>query len=162
MVLRVGIDPGVSGGVAAMLDEKLLWARDMPVTLYKSGKSTKKKVSPSVLADWFTRELPRLPDHAIVELVGAMPGQGVTSMFNFGQSYGVILGVLGALYIPVTPVRPQAWRKAAGVHGDKKHSRSRAAELFPANAADFARVKDDGRAEAALIAYSGPRLALPP
>jgi crossover junction endodeoxyribonuclease RuvC len=81
-----------------------------------------------------------------------MPRQGVASSFNFGKSYGIVLGVLGALDVPVTHPTPAAWKKAMGVTADKASSRRRATDLWPAMSGTFARVKDDGRAESALIA----------
>ena len=97
------------------------------------------------------------PDHAYLELVGAMPGQGVSSMFNFGVTYGAIRGVLAALQIPMSVVTPVKWQRDLSVAKGKEGNRARAAELFPEFAYLFARVKDDGRADAALLAYWGVR-----
>jgi crossover junction endodeoxyribonuclease RuvC len=91
--------------------------------------------------------------HVVVEKVGAMPGQGVSSMFNFGRSAGIIEGVVAALRMPSTYVTPAAWTKAVGRAAGKDASRMRAMELFPTRADLFKRAKDDGRADAALIAY---------
>jgi crossover junction endodeoxyribonuclease RuvC len=95
------------------------------------------------------------PDTAIVEKVGAMPGQGVSSMFSFGRSVGIIEGVLAALQVPTTFITPQAWQKAIGAAKGKDGSRQRCMELFPRDSHLFARVKDDGRADAVLIALAG-------
>ncbi len=92
------------------------------------------------------------PDLAIIERVGAMPGQGVTSMFNFGAAYGTVIGVVAALKIPVHFVTPGKWKKHFGLSADKEEARARALQLWPARAELFARKKDHGRAEAALIA----------
>jgi crossover junction endodeoxyribonuclease RuvC len=98
----------------------------------------------------------RLPvDLAVVELVHAMPKQGVTSTFTFGMGFGVIKGVLAAYQVPVRFVTPQEWKKGLKLTKDKASSRQRASELFPEWAGWFSRVRDDGRAEAALIAYCG-------
>jgi crossover junction endodeoxyribonuclease RuvC len=93
--------------------------------------------------------------HVYCERVGAMAGQGVTSVFSFGRSFGMIEGILAAFKLPVTYVAPATWVKAVGRGQGKDASRARAMEIFPNNQTDFKRVKDDGRADAALIAYWG-------
>lgn len=95
------------------------------------------------------------PDVAIVELVGARPGQGVTSMFRFGFSAGALRGVLAALDVPTTIVVPQVWRRVARVPPGKDGSRQRAGEIFPKIAGELRRRKDHGRADAALLAFFG-------
>jgi len=149
----LGIDPGASGAIAFFDYEKGdLTIFDMPTaTIERNGKS-KKEVSPAMLAMVCRGIEVR---RAVVERVNARPGQGVTSMFAFGRSFGIVEGVLGGLNIPTSYVTPQQWRKAMQVREGKDGSRQRAAELFPKYANQFARVKDDGRAEAALIAYFG-------
>src|SRR5262249_28456239 len=92
------------------------------------------------------------PSHAVVEQVGARPGQGVTSMFRFGHSCGVARGVLASQRVPVTLVAPTRWKRHFGLGADKEESRALALRLFPASAEPFARKKDHGRAEAALLA----------
>jgi hypothetical protein len=92
---------------------------------------------------------------AIVEQVGARPGQGVSSMFRFGQAHGTILGVIGALAIPVRYVSPAKWKKALSLNSDGETSRARAIETWPAQAELFARKRDHSRAEAALIGLYG-------
>ncbi len=92
------------------------------------------------------------PDLAIIERVGAMPGQGVSSMFNFGAAYGTVIGVVSALKIPVHFVTPAKWKKHFGLSADKEEARARALQLWPGRAEMFARKKDHGRAEAALLA----------
>jgi len=116
-----------------------------------------KRVSATLLARlvWRCRET----THAVVEQVASRPGQGVASTFKFGTSYGVVLGVLGALEIPVTHVTPATWKRAVGVTADKGSSRRKAIDLWPDKAQMFARVKDDGRAESALIAWWAWRAA---
>ena len=88
---------------------------------------------------------------AVVEEVGAMPGQGVTSMFNFGYSAGIIAGVVAGLQLPIVMYRPAVWKRQAGVPADKGAARQMAQRYWPGSRA-FDRVKDDGRAEAALLA----------
>jgi crossover junction endodeoxyribonuclease RuvC len=97
------------------------------------------------------------PEEAYIEKVFAMAGQGVTSVFSFGRSLGAIEGVIAARSIKTTLVTPQVWQKAMGVSGGKDGARARAMEVFPWNVDLFKRVKDDGRADAALIACWGLR-----
>jgi crossover junction endodeoxyribonuclease RuvC len=152
----LGIDPGASGGIAFFsMQRGLLSIFDMPTVEVKRGGKNKREVSAAMLnAIIGARDI----DAAFVEKVGAMPGQGVSSMFQFGRSVGMIEGVLAALEIPTNYVTPQSWQKAVGARGGKDASRARAAELFPAYAANFTRKKDDGRADAALIAWYGAQL----
>jgi len=141
----LGIDPGISGALAWLSDDgHLISTMDMPA-IEVHGK---KKVSPQIL----TSELAgRRPILAVIEDVGAMPGQGVTSMFNFGYSAGILAGVCAGLGIPTVLYRPAVWKRAAGVPADKGAARQMAQRLWP-GCRDFDRVKDDGRAEAALLA----------
>lgn len=146
-----GIDPGLSGAVCVFdVDKGMLTILDMPTVEVRSGKTMKRKLSEPMLAELLR---PHEIEHAALEQVSAMPGQGVTSMFNFGQTYGAIRGVLAGLRIPVTMVTPAKWTRDLKVSGGKHANRERAAQLFPAYAASFARVKDDGRADAALLAH---------
>lgn len=145
-MITLGIDPGAAGGVAA-LDEhgNLLWVEDLP---YADGA-----VLAPVLADLVLQgDGPRC---AWVERAQAMPRMGVTGAFTYGTGYGAILGVLGALAVPLQTVRPHVWKGKAGLSDDKKASLRRACELWPFHAQRFARAKDDGRAEACLIARHG-------
>lgn len=151
----MGVDPGASGAIAFIRSDGSLGAvHDMPTVDVKSGKSIKRRVSPQALARLTEQHE---PTHAFVERVGAMPGQGVSSMFAFGYSAGLVEGVLSALKIGVTMIAPAAWKRAAGLTADKGHARQRAMQIWPEHAALFARVKDDGRAEAALLALHGLR-----
>lgn len=150
----IGIDPGLSGAVAVLTGTDSLRILDMPtVTVERNGKS-KRQVSASELAE-IIYTLKSDDCHVFVERVGAVSGQGVTSVFSFGRSFGMIEGILAAFKLPVTYVAPATWVKAVGRGQGKDASRARAMELFPNNQADFKRVKDDGRSDAALIAYWG-------
>jgi len=150
----IGIDPGLSGAVAVLTGSDSLRILDMPtVTVERNGKS-KRQVSASELAE-IIYTLKSDDCHVFVERVGAVSGQGVTSVFSFGRSFGMIEGILAAFKLPVTYVAPATWVKAVGRGQGKDASRARAMELFPNNQADFKRVKDDGRSDAALIAYWG-------
>lgn len=140
----VGIDPGIGGAIAAVYDGQVT-AWDMPTVEIRG----KRHVDPHGVA----QRLGLLPaiTMAVVEHVQGVQGTGATSAFSFGRSFGVIEGVLAGLAIPTTLVRPQAWTKALGVTRDKGDHRRVAMGLWPACASLFARVKDDGRADAALL-----------
>lgn len=151
----IGIDPGASGGIA--LVEKtsegthLRGVWDMPTVQIVGGK---RRVNAPMLADIISR----LPTTALIisEQVSAMPGQGVVSMFAFGRAAGIVEGVAAGAGLDLELVLPVKWKRALDLIGkDKSASRALAAEAFPKHAVSFARVKDDGRAEAALIALWG-------
>jgi crossover junction endodeoxyribonuclease RuvC len=149
----LAIDPGAKGALAFFDPDKgTLDIVDCPTVEVKRGAKAKNEISPQMLAAIISA---RSPASAILERVGAMPGQGVSSMFQFGRGVGMYEGVLAALQIPVTYVTPQAWQKAVNARQGKDAGRARAAELYPAYANCFSRVKDDGRADAALMAYWG-------
>jgi len=146
-----GIDPGLSGAICIFdVDKGMLTIFDMPTVEVKSGKTMKRRLSEPMLAELMR---PHEIEHVALEQVGSMPGQGVSSTFNFGQTYGGIRGVLAGLRIPITMVTPAKWTRDLKVSGGKDANRQRAAQLFPAYAASFLRVKDDGRADSALLAY---------
>ena len=152
-MIVLGIDPGLSGALAFYdtVSEALV-VMDMPtVEVTRNGKS-KREVSPALVADMVAG---KGVEKAFMERVSAMPGQGVSSMFSFGRSSGVVEGVLAAYEIPTTLVTPQAWMKAMGVRAGKDGSRERAMQLFPQYADQFARKKDNGRSDAVLIAKYG-------
>jgi crossover junction endodeoxyribonuclease RuvC len=143
----LGIDPGLNGAIAWVSDTgHLIRVADMP-TVEVAGK---KKVSPQMLVAML-EEHDDLIKLAAIEEVGAMPGQGVTSMFNFGYSAGILAGVCAGLRVPVSLHRPSVWKRAAGVPADKGGARQMAQRFWP-GCRDFDRVKDDGRAESALLA----------
>ena len=143
-----GIDPGISGA-AVLFDplEGIIEIFDMPIMEINK----KKQVSPQLLSAILSTQICPL----YIEQVHAMPGQGVTSMFNFGKSFGVCLGVAAGLQMPTTTVLPFSWQRKLGTKKGKDGSRERACQLFPSYAQSFARKKDDGRSDAALIAYFG-------
>ena len=155
-MIIAGCDPGLSGAVA-LLDAAtgaVIDILDMPtLALSRSGKA-KRELDPHALAGAIGRD--RIA-HAFVEQVGAMPGQGVSSVFSFGKSYGVVIGVLATLGVPMTFVAPAVWKRALQVPAAKDGARARASQLLPAAAAHWPLVKHDGRAEAALIATYGLR-----
>ncbi len=143
--LILGIDPGKAGALAT-IDQRgnLHDVWDIPVV--------DKRINAALLADILTPLQP-VAAVAVIEDVHAMPGQGVTSMFTFGRGLGILEGVALGAGIPVRWVSPARWKRALGLGADKGASRRRATELWPSRSALFARAKDDGRAEAALIAY---------
>ncbi len=148
-----GIDPGLSGALAIYdTDDTQLEIHDMPtVEVLRNGKK-KREVNASLVADIIAG---KGIGAAYLERVGAMSKQGVSSVFSFGRSVGIIEGVIAAYAIPITIVTPQAWQKAVMVRGGKDGSRERAIELFPRDSEAFKRKKDDGRSDATLIAYYG-------
>jgi crossover junction endodeoxyribonuclease RuvC len=157
----LGIDPGAHGALAVVDTtlppaEQLLHVRDMPTTLVQRGKREVNEVNAPMLAA-LVQSLGPL-DAAYLEQVGAMPGQGVSSMFAFGRAVGVLEGVLAACNVPAGKVPPQTWQRAMRVRGGKDGSRERAAALYPRNAHLFSRKKDDGRSDATLIASYGAQL----
>lgn len=153
MMKVLGIDPGLSGALAIIdttLDELTIF--DMPIVEVEKGGKAARYVSPQLLGELVAG---RGITHAVVEKVSAMPGQGVTGMFSLGRSLGVVEGVLAAYEIPTTLVHPKTWQAPYGLKGkkiDADGSRQIALQLFPREAALFARKKDNGRADAALIA----------
>jgi crossover junction endodeoxyribonuclease RuvC len=156
----LAIDPGASGALAFFdTTAGTLEIIDMPtVEVQRSGKA-KREISPALLATTIGRAQVSLSTPPItlvvLERVGAMPGQGVSSTFQFGRGVGMVEGVVSALRMPMQYVTPQRWQKDLNVRGGKDGSRQRAAELFPAYANLFALKKWDGRADAALMAYWG-------
>ena len=153
----IGIDPGLSGAIAIISTESLK-IFDMPtMTVERNGKA-KRQVSAAELAEMLYLYSGR-DCHVYCERVSAMAGQGVTSVFSFGRSFGMIEGILAAFKMPVTFVPPATWVKAVGRGQGKDASRARAMELFPSDQDQFKLKKWDGRADAALIAYWGSRNA---
>lgn len=142
----LGVDPGASGALAALDPNTcdLLWVEDMP--------QHEGIVSAPLVADIVARQPVTV---AWVENVHSMPKQGVSSSFKFGRAFGVVVGVLGGARVPVEYVSPPVWKRKAGLSKDKGASRRRAIEVWPAQSTLFSRVRDDGRAEAALIARHG-------
>ena len=150
----LGIDVGLNGAIAIVSDGQLIELHDMPTVSLERNNKTKRMVNAAELARLIRQGK---PDYAYLERLNAMPGQGVSSMFSMGQSLGVVLGILAALDIPTTTIPPRTWQKALDVPQGKDGSRYRASQLFPAHADKFARVKDDGRSDATLIAAYGAR-----
>jgi len=154
MTVYIGIDPGLNGAVAFFFPEQgHLSVLDMPTFEVKRNNKLKREINIPYLASFIDEAIIGPDCKAVLERVGAMPGQGVSSVFSFGRSTGIVEGVLAALRVPVSIVTPQTWQKAAGVRGGKDGSRLRASELFPNFAGLFALKKHDGRADAACMAW---------
>lgn len=155
MTLFLGIDPGASGAIAALDDEgRLVSVVDMPTVPVKVGKTERQRVSASLLRDLLAADADDIT-MACIEKVGGMTGQSASASFTFGYSAGLVEGVAAALSLPLVLVTPQSWKRSAGIPAAKGAAREAAMRLWPAQASLFARVKDDGRAEAALIARHG-------
>jgi crossover junction endodeoxyribonuclease RuvC len=146
--ITVGVDPGLTGAVA-LVDHNgyLLDAYDMPVI----GKH----INAHELASYEGWRTTPERFHVIIEQVASRPGQSSVATFTFGHGVGSIEATFAALGVPLTRVTPATWKKHYGLGKDKNDSRRKATELWPTRSALFARVKDDGRAEAALIARYG-------
>lgn len=148
-----GIDPGLRGALA-FFDPTAgtLDVVDMPIVEVKRGGKSKNEIVAQMVAAIIRARSPR---EVVLERVGAMPNQGLSSTYQFGRGVGTIEGVVAALGVALHYVPPQVWQRGVGLRAGPESSRARAAELFPAYAASFARVRDDGRADAALIAWWG-------
>ncbi|AMW34865.1 RuvC family protein [Haematospirillum jordaniae] len=145
----LGVDPGAYGALALLVDGRLTDVVDMPVLKVRRGRSDKAEVDGYSLAV-LLRSL--APDLALVEQVGGMPGQSPGASFNFGRAVGAVEYSLKTLGVRVETVAPATWKRAMRLKGGKDDSRALAMRMWPTKAALFQRVKDDGRAEAALIA----------
>ena len=148
----VGIDPGLSGAIAILENNKVLRLFDMPVMA--EGKKNKRQLNSAQLVN-IIKESVNLKDEiaVVVEQVNAMPGQGVTSMFNFGQTFGAIKGVCAALDLPIFFVRPSKWKKYFElINSSKDSSRTKAIEMYPSLSNQLAKKKDVNKSDAILIA----------
>lgn len=144
----LGIDPGYSGGLAIIDHEGACMTIEMPTI----GEGKQRLIDGTAVQRWVNRNGEPI-DFAVIEEVTAMRGWGLGSTFRFGCNYGVVLGALQTMHIPFAQVRPTVWKKSLGlIKADKSASRALALELWPHAADQFKRAKDDGRAEAALIA----------
>ena len=148
----IGIDPGLSGGIAILDDLKIFDIYDMPIM--SEGKKNKNQLNSAQLVNIIKKNIISNGDtFLIVEQVSAMPGQGVTSMFNFGQSFGILKGICSAMQLPMYFVRPAKWKKYFNlINSEKDASRTRAIEIFPYFSSQLSRKKDSNKADAILIA----------
>ena len=148
----IGIDPGLSGAIAVLENNKVLNIFDMPVM--SEGKKNKRQLNSALLVALIKENIENSKEvSVVVEQVNAMPGQGVTSMFNFGQSFGVIKGICAALSLPIYFVRPSKWKKHFNlIKTNKDASRTKVIEVYPEISSKLHRKKDSNRADAILIA----------
>ena len=151
-MLIIGVDPGISGAISVLENKKILEIHDSPTMI--DGKKNKKQINGAQISNIIKKNIITNKEIVVVvEHVNAMPGQGVTSMFNFGQSFGVIKGICAALSLPIYFVRPSKWKKHFNlINTNKDASRTKAIELYPNSSDDLARKKDSNRADAILIA----------
>ena len=153
-MLIIGIDPGISGSICFFDDGKILDVIEMPTM--NDGKKNKKQVNGSQIFNEISKRINLLEKKQIkvvIEQVSAMPGQGVTSMFNFGQSFGILKGICSAMQLPMFFVRPARWKKYFNlINSQKDASRTRAIEIFPYFSAQLSKKKDSNKADAILIA----------
>ena len=153
-MLVIGIDPGISGSICFFQDGVIIDVVEMPTMT--EGKKNKKQDNGSQIYNEIlerTKKLDKKNIKVVIEQVSAMPGQGVTSMFNFGQSYGILKGICSAMQLPMYFVRPAKWKKYFNlINSEKDASRTRAIEIFPYFSGQLSRKKDSNKADAILIA----------
>ena len=153
-MLIIGIDPGISGSICFFHDGKILDVIEMPTMT--EGKKNKKQVNGAQVYNEILKKIDKIEKHnvrVVIEKVSAMPGQGVTSMFNFGQSFGILKGICSAMQLPLYYVRPAKWKKYFGlINSEKDASRTRAIEMFPNFSSQLSKKKDSNKADAILIA----------
>ena len=153
-MLIIGIDPGISGSICFFEDGKIIDVIEMPTMT--EGKKNKKQVNGSQIFNEISERVKKFQNKSIrvvVEQVSAMPGQGVTSMFNFGQSFGILKGICSAMQLPIFFVRPAKWKKYFNLlNSEKDASRTRAIEIFPYFSSQLSKKKDSNKADAILIA----------
>ena len=147
----IGIDPGLSGGIAILDDLKVFDFFDMPIM--SEGKKNKNQLNSAQLVNIIKKHIVSGNTFVIVEQVSAMPGQGVTSMFNFGQTFGSIKGICAALNLPIFYVRPAKWKKHFElINASKDASRTKVIEMYPSISDRLRKKKDVNKADAILIA----------
>ena len=153
-MLIIGIDPGISGSICFLENGKIIDVVEMPTMA--EGKKNKRQVNGSQIYNEISQRINKIQNQdirIIIEQVSAMPGQGVTSMFNFGQSFGILKGVCSAMQLPMYFVRPAKWKKYFNlINSEKDASRTRAIEIFPNFSSQLSRKKDSNKADAILIA----------
>ena len=153
-MIIIGIDPGISGSICFFKEGKILDVIEMPIMT--EGKKNKKQVNGSQIYNELSKRIKndeKQEIRVIIENVSAMPGQGVTSMFNFGQSFGILKGICSAMRLPMYFVRPAKWKKYFNlINSEKDASRTRAIEIFPYFSSQLSKKKDSNKADAILIA----------
>ena len=154
-MLVIGIDPGISGSICFFENGKILEVFEMPTMT--DGKKNKRQVNGSQIYNEILKRIKNKDKQnirVVIEQVSAMPGQGVTSMFNFGQSFGILKGICSAMQLPMYFVRPTKWKKYFGlINSEKDASRTKVIEMFPYFSSNLSKKKDSNKADAILIAY---------
>ena len=150
----ISIDPGISGAICFFENGKILEVLEMPNMA--EGKKNKKQVNGAQIYNEISTRIKHLNKESVkvvIEHVSAMPGQGVTSMFNFGQSFGILKGICSAMQLSMYFVRPAKWKKYFNlINSEKDSSRTKAIEVFPYFSAYLSKKKDSNKADAILIA----------
>ena len=153
-MLIIGIDPGISGSICFFEDGQIKDVIDMPTMT--EGKKNKKQVNGSQIVNEISKriiDLDKINIKVVIEQVSAMPGQGVTSMFNFGQSFGILKGICASMQLSMHFVRPAKWKKYFNlINSEKDASRTKAIEIFPYFSVNLSKKKDNNKADAILIA----------
>ena len=153
-MLIIGIDPGISGSICFFEDGKILDVIEMPTMT--DGKKNKRQVNGAQVYNEIIKRVKKIENknvRVVIEQVSAMPGQGVTSMFNFGQSFGILKGICSAMQIPMFFVRPAKWKKYFNlINSEKDASRTKVIEMFPYFSSQLSKKKDSNKADAILIA----------
>ena len=151
-MIIIGIDPGITGAISILENKKVIEVYETPTMI--DGKKNKRQVNGAQITNIIKEIISNNKEVVVaVEHVNAMPGQGVTSMFNFGQSFGLIKGICSAMQLPIHFVRPAKWKKYFNlIKTTKDASRSRAIEVFPKVSDKLKRKKDSNKADAILIA----------
>jgi crossover junction endodeoxyribonuclease RuvC len=153
-MLIIGIDPGITGSLCFFEDGKIIDVVEMPNM--PEGKKNKRQVNGAQIYHEISKRIKNLDKKeikVIIEQVSAMPGQGVTSMFNFGQSFGVLKGICSAMQLPMYFVRPAKWKKYFNlINSEKDASRTKAIEIFPYFSSQLSKKKDSNKADAILVA----------
>tara|TARA_Y100000748_G_C15138932_1_gene349184 strand:- start:61 stop:552 length:492 start_codon:yes stop_codon:yes gene_type:complete len=152
-MLIIGIDPGISGSICFFEEGMILEVIEMPTMT--EGKKNKRQVNGAQIYNEIFKKTNNTKNNVrvVIEQVSAMPGQGVTSMFNFGQSFGILKGICSAMQLPMYFVRPAKWKKYFGlINSEKDASRTRAIEMFPYFSSQLSKKKDSNKADAILIA----------
>ena len=153
-MLIIGIDPGISGSICFFQNGKILDVIEMPTMT--DGKKNKRQVNGSQIYNEISKRITKIEKQyirVVIEQVSAMPGQGVTSMFNFGQSFGILKGICSTMKLPMYFVRPAKWKKYFSlINSEKDASRTKAIEMFPYFSPHLSKKKDSNKADAILIA----------
>tara|TARA_Y100000992_G_scaffold298182_1_gene262940 strand:- start:1030 stop:1524 length:495 start_codon:yes stop_codon:yes gene_type:complete len=153
-MIIIGIDPGISGSICFLKDGKIIDVVEMPTMT--EGKKNKRQVNGSQIYNEIIKRINKYDTQdirVVIEQVSAMPGQGVTSMFNFGQSFGILKGICSAMQLSMYFVRPAKWKKYFNlINSEKDASRARAIEIFPYFSSQLSKKKDSNKADAILIA----------